>query len=326
MSAFHTKDIANSTFLVTGGAGFIGSHIVEYLLKNNAGKVKVLDNLSTGSIHNVDLFKSYPQYEFIEGDIRNEVVCINACNGVDYVSHQAALGSVPRSVKDPISTNSVNIDGFINIINAAKNAHVKSFVYASSSSVYGDEPNLPKKESITGNLLSPYAVTKMTNELYANVFARVYRIKVIGLRYFNVFGPRQDPNGPYAAVIPLFVDGILNSKPVYINGDGEQTRDFTYVDNAIQANVKGMLTDNVTAFGQVYNVAVGANFSVNFLYKAIREMLDKIHEPIFREPREGDIRNSLADITKAKTLLGYLPTQQFLGGLKITVDFFKNSI
>lgn len=323
MSAFHTKDISQNTFLVTGGAGFIGSHITEYLLKNGAGKVRVLDNFLTGLRENIDLFTGYSNFEFIEGDIRDFETCKKACDGVDYVSHQAALGSVPRSVKDPVTSNEVNVSGFLNMITAAKDAGVKSFVYASSSSVYGDEPNLPKIEDRVGNPLSPYAVTKKTNELYADVFAKLYGMNVVGLRYFNVFGPRQDPNGPYAAVIPLFVSGILSQTPVYINGDGEQTRDFTYVDNAVQANIRGMLTDNTDAFGQAYNVAVGENFSVNFLYESIREMLGKDHQPTYREERAGDIRNSLADITKASKLLGYQPTKRFLDGLQQTVAFFK---
>ena len=324
MAAFHNKDISKNSFLVTGGAGFIGSHIVEYLLTHNAGKVRVLDNLATGSIKNVELFAAYKQYEFILGDIRDAGVCNNACEGIDYVTHQAALGSVPRSVKDPITSNEVNVGGFVNMITAAKNAGVKSFVYASSSSVYGDEPNLPKREEKTGNLLSPYAVTKMANELYAAVFHALYGLNVIGLRYFNVFGPRQDPNGPYAAVIPLFVSGILNGNAVYINGDGAQTRDFTFVENAVQANVKGMLSTNEAAFGKAYNVAVGANFSVSFLYNTIREMLGITHEPTHREPRAGDIHDSLANISRATELLGYQPAMQFLDGLKITVEYFKN--
>jgi len=323
MPDFHNKDISGKSFLVTGGAGFIGSHITEYLLKNGAGKVRVLDNFLTGLRQNIDLFTGYKQFEFIEGDIRNYETCKIACEGIDHVTHQAALGSVPRSVKDPVTSNEVNVSGFLNMITAAKDSEVKTFVYASSSSVYGDEPDLPKKEDKVGNPLSPYAVTKKTNELYANVFALLYGMKVVGLRYFNVFGPRQDPNGPYAAVIPLFVSGILNQTPVYVNGYGEQTRDFTFVENAIQANIKGMLTDNEAAFGQVYNVAVGENFSVNFLYESIRSMLQMEHEPTYREPREGDIRNSLADISKAKELLGYEPTQKFIDGLIPTVAFFK---
>lgn len=322
MALFHSVDISNRSFLVTGGAGFIGSHIVAYLLANGAGKVRVLDNLSTGSIKNVDLFRNHPAYEFQLGDIRDADACAKACAGIDHVSHQAALGSVPRSVKDPVTSNDVNVSGFVTMITAAKDANVKSFVYASSSSVYGDEPGLPKVEHKTGNLLSPYAVTKKTNELYASVFKELFGLHVIGLRYFNVFGPRQDPEGPYAAVIPLFIAGIMSGTPVYINGDGEQTRDFTFVENAVQANIRGMLTTNEAAFGEVYNIAVGANFSVNYLYNSICNLLGKDQPPVYRDPRSGDIRNSLADISKAVQLLGYSPTKQFSDGLKLTVDFF----
>lgn len=323
MKTFHQGDLSGKQFLVTGGAGFIGSHIVEYLLANGAGKVRVLDNLATGSRANVTMFEGNPAYEFLEGDIRNPDTCSLACEGIMHVTHQAALGSVPRSVKDPVTSNEVNVGGFVNMITAAKNAGVLSFVYASSSSVYGDEPNLPKQENRTGNLLSPYAVTKMANELYAGVFGRLYGMNVAGLRYFNVFGPRQDPNGPYAAVIPLFVTGILNKTPVHINGDGGQTRDFTYVDNAVQANIRAMLAENQLAFGEAYNVATGANYSVNFLYDAIGEILEIEHPPIHRDPREGDIRDSLADISKAESLLGYKPTEQFMSGLALTVDYFR---
>lgn len=323
MQSFHQQDIGRASFLITGGAGFIGSHIVAYLLGNGAGKVRVLDNYLTGFRKNIEPFLGLPNFELIEGDICDFETCRKACEGIDYVSHQAALGSVPRSVKDPVTSNEVNVSGFLNMITAAKDAGVKAFVYASSSSVYGDEPNLPKVEERVGNPLSPYAVTKKTNELYADVFARLYGLKVIGFRYFNVFGSRQDPDGPYAAVIPLFVSGILNNKPVYINGDGEQTRDFTYVDNAVQANIRGMLCTNEAAFGEVYNVAVGEQYSVNFLYASIREILGMQHEATYREPRAGDIRNSLADISKANRLLGYQPTQRFMEGLKETVAFFK---
>ena len=324
MSVHHHADLSQYRFLVTGGAGFIGSHIVAYLLENNAGHVRVLDNLSTGSRANVDLFLQHPNYEFMQGDIRDAATCISACAGVDYVTHQAALGSVPRSVKDPITTNDVNIGGFMNMINAARESSVRSFVYASSSSVYGDEPVLPKQEAKTGNLLSPYAVTKMTNELYAGVFRRLYGMKVIGLRYFNVFGSRQDPNGPYAAVIPLFVNGLLKGEPVYINGDGSQTRDFTYVDNAVQANIRALFCEKDDAFGVAFNIAVGDNFSVNFLYASISSLLGIERPPVHRQPREGDIHDSLADITKARNLLGYQPEFKFLDGLKITVEYFRS--
>jgi UDP-N-acetylglucosamine 4-epimerase len=323
MANFHTQDISGKSFLVTGGAGFIGSHIVEYLVKNGAGKVRVLDNLSTGLQSNIDLFSSYSNYEFVMGDIRDFDTCAAAVKGINYVTHQAALGSVPRSVKDPVTSNAVNVSGFLNMITAAKDEGVQTFVYASSSAIYGDEPNLPKTEERVGNPLSPYAVTKKTNELYAEVFAKLYGMKVAGFRYFNVFGPRQDPNGPYAAVIPLFVSGIMQQTPVYINGDGEQTRDFTFVDNAVQANIRGMLSENDGAFGEAYNVAVGENFSVNLLYSSIRELLGATHEATYREERAGDIRNSLADISKAQKLLGYQPTKRFTDGLKQTVEFFK---
>jgi len=324
MSLFHTQDIRQKSFLITGGAGFIGSHIVDYLLTNGARKVRVLDNLSTGLQSNVDLFTQHPHYEFVLGDIRDTATCQLACAGMDFVSHQAALGSVPRSVKDPVSTNEVNVTGFLNMLTAAKDAAVKTFVFASSSAVYGDEPHLPKVEERIGNPLSPYAVTKKTNELYADVFSKLYGMNIIGFRYFNVFGERQDPNGPYAAVMPLFVSGIINNAAVFINGDGEQTRDFTYVDNAVQANIRGMLSADTDSFGQVYNIAVGEKFSVNFLYKAIRDLLQIPHEPTYRQEREGDIRNSLADISKAKRLLGYNPQYRFEDGLKLTVDYFKN--
>lgn len=323
MEAFHNGDLSSKHFLVTGGAGFIGSHIVEYLLNNGAGKVRVFDNFSTGFRRNIEPFMSNPAFELLEGDIRDVEACAAACKDIHYVTHQAALGSVPRSIKDPQTSNEVNVTGFLNMIVAARDAGVKTFVYASSSSVYGDEPNLPKIEQRVGTPLSPYAITKKANELYAEVFAALYGMKVCGFRYFNIFGPRQDPDGPYAAVIPLFVSGIMKNTPVYINGDGEQTRDFTYVDNAVQANVRGMLCENEAAFGQAYNIAVGENFSVNFLYSAIREDLGLEHEATYREERAGDIRNSLADISKAQNLLGYQPTHRFMDGLKNTVNFFK---
>jgi len=320
---FHTKDISNDSFLVTGAAGFIGGHLAEYLLKHGAKKVRVLDNLANGFEKNLSILKQYPAFEFIEGDIRNEETCQQACNGIDFISHQAALGSVPRSIKEPLYFNEVNVGGFTNMLKAAIDNKAKQFVYASSSSVYGDEPTLPKQENKIGNCLSPYAATKKTNELYAQVFADTYGINVIGLRYFNIFGPRQDPDGAYAAVIPLFVKGIIKRTPVYINGDGEQTRDFTFVENAVQVNIKGMLTDNKEAFNKVYNVAVGENFSVNYLYNTCREYLKSDWEATNREPRAGDIRSSLADISLAKELLGYQPTKNFEDGLKETIEYFK---
>ena len=320
---FHTKDLTNIDFLVTGGAGFIGSHITEYLLKNGARKVRVLDNMANGFDTNLAVLRQYPAFEFMEGDIRNGDTCQQACQGIQYVSHQAAVGSVPRSIKEPVYFNEVNVGGFVNMLKAAVDNKVEQFVYASSSSVYGDEPTLPKVENRVGNCLSPYAATKKTNELYAQIFADVYQLKIMGFRYFNIFGPRQDPDGAYAAVIPLFVKGIMKQQPVFINGDGEQTRDFTFVDNAVQVNIKGMLTDNPAAIKQVYNVAIGENFSVNYLFKACREFLDSTFEATYREPRAGDIRNSLADISLAKNLLGYEPTKNFEDGLKDTINFFK---
>ena len=321
---FHSEDLRDRSFLVTGGAGFIGSHIAEYLLKSGAGKVRVLDNMANGFRTNLDILNQYTAFEFIEGDIRDVATCQRACEGIDFVSHQAALGSVPRSIKEPSMTNDVNVGGFVNILKAAVDQQVKQFVYASSSSVYGDEPTLPKIESRTGNCLSPYAVSKKTNELYAAVFAGAYGIRVIGFRYFNIFGPRQDPDGPYAAVIPLFVKAILERSPAYINGDGEQTRDFTFVDNAVQVNVQGMLTKETEAVNKVYNVAVGENFSVNELFEMIKKYLGSDWNPVHREPREGDIRNSLADISLAKKYLGYAPAMRYADGLHRTIEYFKH--
>jgi len=322
-NTFHTKDLSGSSFLITGGAGFIGSHIAEYLLKHGAKKVRVLDNLSNGFQSNLDILRKFPAFEFLEGDIRNAETCQQACAGMDYVSHQAALGSVPRSIKEPVYFTEVNVTGFANILKAALDNNIKQLVYASSSSVYGDDPGLPKQENKTGNCLSPYAATKKTNELYAQVFADVYGIKLMGFRYFNIFGPRQDPDGAYAAVIPLFVKNILNRTPVFINGDGGQTRDFTFVDNAVQVNIKGMLTGNPEALNKSYNVAIGENFSVNYLYSACTEYLQSDFAATYREPREGDIRDSLADISMAKELLGYQPGKKFKDGLEETIEFFK---
>jgi len=321
---FHTKDISQSNFLITGGAGFIGGHIAEYLLKNGVAKVRVLDNMVNGFDINLAILRQYPAFEFVEGDIRNEDTCQQVCRDINFVSHQAALGSVPRSIKEPVYFNEVNVGGFVNMLKASVDNNVSQFVYASSSSVYGDEPTLPKLESRIGNCLSPYAATKITNELYAQIFADVYGMKIIGFRYFNIFGPRQDPDGAYAAVIPLFVKGIMKKTPVFINGDGEQTRDFTFVDNAVQVNIKGMLTDNKDALNKVYNVAIGENFSVNYLYKACKDYLRSDFESTYREPRTGDIRNSLADISLAKELLGYQPTKKFEDGLIETIEFFRN--
>lgn len=320
---FHNKDISSDHFLVTGGAGFIGSHIAEYLLKNGAGKVRVMDNMVNGFESNLNVLRQYANFEFLQADIRNLESCMQACEGIQFVSHQAALGSVPRSIREPVYFNEVNVGGTVNMLEAAKVSEVKTFVYASSSSVYGDEPTLPKLEDRVGNCLSPYAATKKTDELFARIFGDVYGLKQMGFRYFNIFGPRQDPEGPYAAVIPLFVKGILERTKVYINGDGEQTRDFTFVENAVQVNVKGMLCTREEAFNRVYNVAVGEKFSINQLFEYCARHLGSDWKPIYREARAGDVRNSLADIRLAKDFLEYLPTKRFEEGLEETISYFK---
>jgi|LakMenEpi03Aug12_release.lakeMendotaPanAssembly.Ray.scaffolds.fasta_scaffold18633_5 UDP-N-acetylglucosamine 4-epimerase len=319
---YHEKDISKLKVLVTGGAGFIGSNIVEYLLKYGVGKVRVLDNLSNGNYKNISKYEGDPRFEFIEGDIANIGTCLQACKGMDIITHQAALGSVPRSIKDPARSNQANVTGFLNVLIAAKDSNIKRVVYASSSSVYGDHPALPKIEENVGNPLSPYAVTKYTNELYGKVFGLTYGMEIIGLRYFNIFGPNQDPNNPYAAVIPIFVSKILTKEDVFIDGDGEQSRDFTFVENAVQANIKALLTENIDAVNQIYNIAVGEKFSVNYLYNQIEKILGITHKPIHRDARKGDVRNSLADISKAKKLLDYDPKFRFEDGLPITVKYF----
>lgn len=318
---YHTGHLNTYRFLVTGGAGFIGSHIVEYLLTHGAKQVRVLDNLATGNAENLAAFKTNPAFEFIEGDIRQLNTCRQACEEIDFVSHQAALGSVPRSIKEPFTTNDVNVGGFVNMLTAAKDAGVKKFVYASSSSVYGDEKTLPKTEQKIGTQLSPYAVSKYSNELYASVFNKTYGLPLTGLRYFNIFGPRQDPKGPYAAVIPLFVDKIKNSEDVFIDGDGEQTRDFTFVANAVQANMLAMLSPLTGA--PVFNIAVGENFSVNNLYYKIAALLESKQKPQYRNARAGDVRNSLADISQAQKLLGYQPQFNFEQGIALTVQAMR---
>jgi UDP-N-acetylglucosamine 4-epimerase len=318
---YHKQDLSASSFLVTGGGGFIGSHLVEYLLNKGAGKVRVFDNFSTGSRKNLIQFKSFPALEVMEGDIRDLESCKNAMKGVDYVLHQAALGSVPRSINDPITTNEVNVTGFLNVLVAARDSKVNKMVYAASSSTYGDNPDLPKVEENIGSPLSPYACSKYINELYASVFSRTYGFHTLGLRYFNVFGPRQDPNGPYAAVIPLFIKAALEHQPASINGDGETGRDFTFVENVVQANIKALFAP--IDKHEVANVACGDMTTLNDLWKMISQNLgvniDAVHAP----QRVGDIKHSLASIKKASRLFGYEPSVPMKEGLKETIEWSK---
>lgn len=322
--AFHSNDISNFRFLVSGGAGFIGSNLVEYLLKYGAKEVRVIDNLSTGFEGNLKAFYEQPNFTFIKADISDYESCLKACEGIDYVSHQAALGSVPRSLKDPIGTNAANVDGFVNMATAAREQGVKRMVYASSSSVYGDSLVLPKVEEQIGNPLSPYAVSKYTNELYAKVFAGSYGQELIGLRYFNVFGPRQSPEGDYAAVIPLFIEALKSGKSPIVHGDGKQTRDFTFVENAVQANVKAFFTSHKNAIGEAFNVALGESFSLLDLLHSLQEILQTDVKAVHQDERAGDIKDSLADISKAQQLLDYQPNVHFKEGLRKTVAYFAS--
>ncbi len=315
---YHTQDLSQYSFLVTGGAGFIGSNLVEYLLQYGAKKVRVLDNLSNGFYKNIEPFTENPAFEFFEGDIRDLQTCKKAMQGIDYVSHQAALGSVPRSINDPITTNDVNSSGFLNILVAQKETpSVKRMVYAASSSTYGDSKLLPKVEKNIGKPLSPYAVTKLVNELYADVFYKTYNTPTIGLRYFNIFGKRQSPTGAYAAVIPLFMQALKDKKAPTIHGDGEQTRDFTFVENAVQANIKAFFASE-KAVNEVFNIAFGERISLNTLWNDLQEISGVQVKPVYGAPRKGDVRDSLADISKAKELLGYNPLFSVKEGLKIT--------
>lgn len=319
-----SADISGYSFLVTGGAGFIGSNIAEYLLAFGAGKVRVLDNLSTGSLDNIRPFLDLPNFEWMEGDIRDLNTCREAVSGIDFVLHQAALGSVPRSINDPITSNEVNVSGYLNMLTAARDAGVKRFVYAASSSTYGDHPALPKQEEAIGNPLSPYAVTKYVNELYAAVFSKVYDFHTIGLRYFNVFGPRQNPRGPYAAVIPLFIESAIQQKQPVINGDGETSRDFTFVANAVQANVKALFA--VITQHEVMNVAFGERTTLNELWSGINRITGTDTPARYQEERKGDVRHSLADISKARQLIGYDPLFSIQDGLKIAVEWYRNNL
>lgn len=311
--------------LVTGGAGFIGSNLVEALLQDErVTLVRVLDNLSTGLLKNIEPFLTNPKLDWVLGDIRDWETCVKVCEGIDAIAHQAALGSVPRSINDPVTTNAVNISGALNIFTAAQQLGITKIVYAASSSTYGDSKILPKQEDVIGKPLSPYAVTKLVNELYADVFHKTYGIDFIGLRYFNIFGPRQNPNGAYAAVIPLFAKAVLNNEAPFINGDGEQSRDFTYVSNAVQANINALFCSDEQAWNQIYNIACGEQHTVNQLFNTLKSYsphTDLI--PIYRESRLGDVRDSLADISKAKKLLNYQPTITLAHGLKLALDWYK---
>lgn len=326
---------APKTWLITGVAGFIGSNLLETLLKLNQNVVG-LDNFATGHQHNLDEVQSlvkpeqWANFKFYEGDIRNFADCQKACAGVDYVLHEAALGSVPRSIADPITTNAANITGFLNMLTAARDAEVKSFTYAASSSTYGDHPALPKVEDNIGKPLSPYAVTKYVNELYAEVFARTYGFKTIGLRYFNVFGKRQDPNGAYAAVIPKWTAAMIAGDEVFINGDGETSRDFCFIENTVQANILAATTQNDEVKNQVYNVAVGDRTTLNDLFNAIKAALNEngviyTKEPVYRDFRAGDVRHSQASVEKIEKMLGYDPKFKVYNSIQVTVKcYLKN--
>lgn len=322
--------IVDKKILITGGAGFIGSNLCDYFLKNNI--VVCLDNFSTGHRHNIEHLLSNPNFTLIEGDIRNFETCEKAVSGIDFVLHEAALGSVPRSINDPITSNEVNVSGFLNMLTAARNANVKRFIYAASSSTYGDSEKLPKIEEVIGKPLSPYAVTKYVNELYADVFSKTYGIQTIGLRYFNVFGRNQDPNGAYAAVIPKFVAQFLNHESPVINGDGNFSRDFTYIDNVVQMNELAMLTENTEAINTVYNTAFGERTTLNELVNSLKDFLSEFDNEIanvpiiYGENRVGDIPHSLASIEKAKKLLNYQPKFSLRDGLREAVNWYWNNL
>lgn len=314
----------NSLFLVTGGAGFIGSNLCEAILAMGH-RVRCLDDLSTGKIENVDLFREHENYEFVKGDIKDLDVCLAACEGVGYVLHQAAWGSVPRSIEMPLFYSATNIQGTLNMLEAARQSHVKKFIYASSSSVYGDEPNLPKKEGIEGNVLSPYAVTKRCDEEWAKQYTKHYGLDTYGMRYFNVFGRRQTPDGAYAAVIPKFIKLLMQDEQPTINGDGKQSRDFTYIDNVIEANLKACLASHEAA-GEAFNIAYGGREYLIDIYYGLANALGKKIEPKFGPDRAGDIKHSNADITKARELLGYDPQYSFEEGIRLAIDWYRENL
>jgi UDP-N-acetylglucosamine 4-epimerase len=324
-------------WLVTGAAGFIGSNLVETLLELRQ-KVIGLDNFATGKQVNLDQVQAgvgraaWRRFRFVEGDLGDLRLCRRVCRGVDYVLHQAALGSVPRSIEDPLNSNASNVTGFLHILLAARDARVRRFVYASSSAIYGDHPALPKREPHIGRPLSPYAVTKYVNELYADVFSRCYGVETIGLRYFNVFGPRQDPDGPYAAVIPRWIAAMIHHQPVHINGDGETSRDFCYVANAVQANLLAATTRRAGAAGQIFNVALDERTTLNELFELLRQRLAvrdpqlQRFKPVYRDFRAGDVRHSQADTSRARRLLGYAPTHRIAEGLDAALDWYRRSL
>ncbi|MCK6612006.1 MAG: SDR family oxidoreductase [Bacteroidia bacterium] len=328
---YHKESLSDKTFLVTGGAGFIGSNLVEYLLKYGAKKVRVLDNLSNGYFENIKEFIDLPSFEFVQGDIRDLESCRRAVADIDYISHQAALGSVPRSINDPITTNEVNIGGFLNMLVAAKDSQVcKRFVYAASSSTYGDSKELPKVEGREGKPLSPYAVTKALNEMYAEVFSKVYGFHSIGLRYFNVFGPKQNPNNPYAAVIPIFCKHFIEGTQPTINGDGLTSRDFTFVENAVQANIKALLKESlikesVTQTHEVFNTACGDQVSLNEMVTLLKKISNKNIDAKYGLERAGDVKHSKASIEKIKIELGYYPLFSFEDGLRISFNWYRKN-
>ncbi|MEN9349441.1 MAG: hypothetical protein RL372_419 [Bacteroidota bacterium] len=323
---FHKEDISNFKFLITGGAGFIGSNIVEYLLKYGAGHVRVLDNLSNGYYDNIKDFVGLQNFEFIEGDIRDLDTCRNAVLGMDFISHQAALGSVPRSIADPITSNEVNVTGFLNVLIAAKESiSLKQMVYAASSSTYGDSPILPKIEGNEGSPLSPYAVTKLVNELYADVFSRVYDFHTIGLRYFNVFGPKQNPNNPYAAVIPIFCKHFLDGTQPTINGDGKTSRDFTFIENAVQANIRAMFTTNISKH-EIFNMACGDQNTLNEIIEMLNEISGKLIPAIYSGERAGDVKHSKASIDKISEKLNYYPEVRFRKGLELVYNWYSENL
>src|SRR5690554_10447 len=314
----------DALFLVTGGAGFIGSNLCEAILKMGY-KVRCLDNLSTGFLENIQPFMSHENFEFIVGDITDLETCMKACRGVDYVLNQAAWGSVPRSIEMPLLYEEINIRGTLNMMEAARQNGVKKFVYASSSSVYGDEPNLPKQEGREGNLLSPYALTKMVDEEYGKLYSKLYGLDTYGLRYFNVFGRRQDPNGAYAAVIPKFIKQLLNGEQPTINGDGKQSRDFTYIENVIEANLKACKASSEVA-GEAFNIAYGGREYLIDVYYSLCKALEKDIEPIFGPDRKGDIKHSNADISKAKEMLGYDPSWSFERGIEAAIEWYRENL